>query len=118
MQKILDFKEFQLPVYSLYANEHLAGKKKKTIEAFLLTFKNGQPKEFSRVVYDNGVFSFEDEAGKFEQKGHESKMKKAIKKIVTDIKSGKFNFTLDEDACTWCNFATICHRSILHGVKE
>ena len=118
-EKFFELKEFQLPVYSLYANEHLSKKKDTTVEAFLLSFKNGKPCEFSKVKYDNDTFSFENESGEYiEDKNYEKKMKKAIKKIVSDIKKGKFNFSLDEDACQWCNFVTICHRNVLHGVKE
>lgn len=117
LEKIQSFKEYQLPVYSLLANKRFNADRSRAVESFLLTFKNKKGEEFSRVTYKDGVFSFEKKTGRNEtteipDPDYENNMKNEIKNIVANINKGDFRFSLDEDACDWCNFTKICRRDM------
>ncbi len=121
IRKMLEYREFQLPVYALYSHEQLDTGKNKTIETFLLTFRDSKACEFSKVLYRNGVFTFMMETGgrnsteeELVLDDFEVNMRKEIKKIVNNIKKGDFRLTPGEEACRWCNFITICHQDLVH----
>lgn len=119
LDKITSFKEFQLTVYSLLADKRFNNDRSKSIESFLLTFRDKKGEEFSRVTYRDGVFSFEKKtAGRnaateiIDEPDYEKNMKNEIKGIVANIRKGNFGFSLDEDACEWCGFTKMCRRDV------
>lgn len=115
VQKMKDLKEFQLPLYLIYAKDHLTTSASQKIEAFLFSLM--AKKEYARVYYNKGKVSFrytENRKEVIEEvDGYLDQVKDQIVSIHNDIKKGHFAFSLDEDACEYCDYVTMCHKTVL-----
>ena len=115
VQKIKDLKEFQLPLYLMYARDQIAKTTNQTIKAFL--FSLPAKKEYARIEYRDGKVTFRYRANRKdieeEIDGFLDRVEERIVEINSCIHAGKFSFCLDEEGCEYCNFTTLCHKAVL-----
>jgi ATP-dependent helicase/nuclease subunit B len=115
VEKMKDLKEFQLPLYLLYAKDHLTTSSSQKIEAFLFSLM--AKKEYARIHYHKGKVSFQYKEGRKEiieeVDDYLDLVKDQISSIHHFIKKGSFAYSLDEDACDYCDFTTMCHKTVL-----
>jgi CRISPR/Cas system-associated exonuclease Cas4 (RecB family) len=97
------FREFQLPLYLLYAKQAFADY---ALEAFLVSFRNGDGvKAYGNIGTEGGEVEFDD--------AFEAGLKTAIEAINDSIENGRFAMTPSEENCAYCEFERICHKSVL-----
>jgi len=126
MNKVIEFKEFQLSLYTLYAKQFY----EKDVSASFLTFKE---KEKAYTEYGTVKTNIDDDLEYYKtgkRKGEakplklvhfdsdfEQKLKNKILEIKDNIENGKFNFNnKDEETCKYCDMKNLCHQGLL--VKE
>lgn len=98
------FKQFQLPLYLLYASQAYSGY---TIDAHLLSMRDGKgTKTYAHMSNDahNGLHFDE---------GYAQGLKEKICSIKASIESGIFAMSPSEENCSYCPYERICHKDIL-----
>lgn len=104
LEEMAQFKQFQLPLYLLYASQAYADH---TIDSYLLAMRDGTgTKAYAHVSTDeaNGLL--------FDKTFAEDLIQK-IKQIKTNIEEGGFAMTPSENNCEYCPHERICHKDIL-----
>ena len=98
------YREFQLPLYLLYAKKAFADF---ALDAFLVSFRDGDGvRAYGNIGTKEGdEIRFDDE--------YEAGLKEAIRTIAGRIEKGRFAMTPSEDNCAYCEFERICHKSVL-----
>jgi ATP-dependent helicase/DNAse subunit B len=113
--KLKQLKSFQLPVYIMYCMAQIADNPDTVINAML--FSPAQKTEFSRIKHSGSTTTLitEKYGNLIEEalEGYLENVKSKIKSIWDDINSGKFSFSGDESVCKYCDFWSMCHKSVL-----
>ena len=104
LEAMSSYKEFQLPLYLLYAKRAFADF---ALDAFLVSFRSGQGvRSYGHIgLSEDNTLHFDDE--------YETGLKEAIKTIAGNIKNGHFAMTPSQKNCEYCEFERICHKSVL-----
>lgn len=104
LEAMISYKEFQLPLYLLYAKRAFTGF---SLDAFLVSFRSGQGvRSYGHIgLSEDNALHFDD--------GYEAGLKEAIKMIAGNIKNGNFAMTPSQKNCEYCEFERICHKSVL-----
>ncbi|MEA1956305.1 MAG: PD-(D/E)XK nuclease family protein [Campylobacterota bacterium] len=108
-QKLVERKEFQLPLYQFFVAQDEEYKKLLDSDSYLLTF-TGDTKKETNARFGQTSSSYGDDKKKIYHFDNEEKQiyRDAIKKIADDITNGKFYFNDNEESCQWCNYKTVC----------
>lgn len=103
LEGMQEYTQFQLPLYLLYAKRAF---KECSIDAFLVSFKNGDGvKAYAHI-------SSENEEGVLFDDNYEKGLIHTIQTIKKDVESGAFAMTPSDDNCEYCDFERICHKSV------
>lgn len=98
------FKQFQLPLYLLYASQAYADY---TIDSYLLAMRDGKgTKAYAQMSTDEANGLLFDAA-------YAQNLKQTIKQIKGDIEEGRFGMNPSESNCEYCPHERICHKDIL-----
>lgn len=98
------FKQFQLPLYLLYASQAYADY---TIDSYLLAMRDGKgTKAYAHMSTDEANGLLFDAA-------YAQNLKQTIKQIKCDIEEGRFGMSPSESNCEYCPHERICHKDIL-----
>lgn len=111
IEEMEEFKQFQLPLYLLYASQTNADH---TIDSYLLSLRDGKgTKAYAHMSTneDNGLLFDED---------YTEGLKQRIFEIKAAIEEGNFMMRPSENNCEYCPHERICHKDILlhKGVVE
>ena len=103
LENMASFREFQLPLYLLYAKRAYADF---SLEAFLVSFRAGDGvRSYGRIGTDEENMAFDAP--------YETGLKAAINSVREKIVNGSFAMTPSEENCAYCEFERICHKSVL-----
>ena len=104
LEEMTTFKQFQLPLYLLYASQAYA---LYTIDSYLLAMRDGKgTKAYAHMSTDetSGLLFDDDYA---------QNLKQAIMQIKSNIEEGKFGMSPSDSNCEYCPHERICHKDIL-----
>jgi len=113
-QKLVDFKEFQLPLYHFFIEQDENFKHYDDGESYLLTYSGNIKEDQTHKKFGQTSSTISDPDKKiflFDKKAKEN-YKKEIKDVATNINSGNFYFNSSEDSCAYCNHLTMCGNGI------
>ncbi|MBU2647765.1 PD-(D/E)XK nuclease family protein [bacterium] len=115
VKKMMEYREFQLPLYLLYAKDKLSSGTGKGIEAFL--YSPYAEKEYARISWQDDRVSFHYREGREEVVTEIGDFLQSVGQQVSlindSIRNGRFAFCLDEEGCEYCDFTTMCHKVVL-----
>jgi len=104
IEDMTGFRQFQLPLYLLYASQAYADY---TIDAYLLSLRDGKgTKAYAHMSTD-------DENGLLFDKDYAQGLKQRIFEIKVAIEEGKFMMRPSETNCEYCPHERICHKDIM-----
>lgn len=104
IEEMVEFKQFQLPLYLLYASQAYADH---TIDSYLLSLRDGKgTKAYAHMSTneDNGLLFDED---------YTQGLKQRILQMKAAIEEGNFMMRPSENNCEYCPHELICHKDIL-----
>jgi ATP-dependent helicase/DNAse subunit B len=104
LEEMVDYKQFQLPLYLLYASQAYADH---TIDSYLLSLRDGKgTKAYAHMSTDesNGLL-FDDM--------YAQGLKQRIREIKEGIDEGDFGMSPSDTNCEYCPHERICHKDIL-----
>ena len=103
LEEMAAFREFQLPVYLLYAQQAFDTEGK---EAHLVSFRHDDGyRSYGSIGTVEGVeMTFDAD--------YQTQLKARIEQIAEAIGEGAFGMTPSERGCEYCDFERICHHSV------
>ena len=113
LEEIMNFKDFQLGLYTLYATQEY----KKDVDSYLLTFKTDNDyTKFARVTTNNELIPQNrgKDTGVWYDENYENDLKSNIFSIKEKIENGDFRFDSNDDTyCGYCEIGFMCNKSLL-----
>lgn len=113
LEEIMNFKDFQLGLYTLYATQEY----KKDVDSYLLTFKtDNNYTKFARVTTNNELIPQNrgKDTGVWYDENYENDLKSNIISIKEKIENGDFRFDSNDDTyCGYCEIGFMCNKSLL-----
>ena len=114
IDEIINFKDFQLGLYTLFATQEY----KKDVDSYLLTFKsdNSLYTKFARVTTNNELIPQNrgKNTGVWYDEEYKDDLKANILLIKEKIEQGNFRFDSSDDTyCGYCELMFMCNKSLL-----
>ena len=113
LEEIMNFKDFQLGLYTLYATQEY----KKDVDSYLLTFKTDNDyTKFARVTTNNELIPQNrgKDTGVWYDENYENDLKSNIFSIKEKIENGDFRFDSNDDTyCGYCEIKSMCNMSLI-----
>ena len=114
IDEIINFKDFQLGLYTLFATQEY----KKDVDSYLLTFKsdNSLYTKFARVTTNNELIPQNrgKNTGVWYDEEYKDDLKANILLIKEKIEQGNFRFDSSDDTyCGYCELRFMCNKSLL-----
>ena len=113
LEEIVNFKDFQLGLYTLYATQEY----KKDVDSYLLTFKTDNDyTKFARVTTNNELIPQNrgKDTGVWFDENYKNDLKSNIFAIKEKIEKGDFRFDSNDDTyCGYCEIVFMCNKSLL-----
>lgn len=113
LEEIMNFKDFQLGLYTLYATQEY----KKDVDSYILTFKTDNDyTKFARVSTNNGLIPQNrgKDTGVWYDENYKNDLKSNIFSIKEKIEKGDFRFDSSDDTyCGYCEIKFMCNKSLL-----
>jgi CRISPR/Cas system-associated exonuclease Cas4 (RecB family) len=104
LEEMMAHKQFQLPLYLLYASQAYADH---TIDSYLLAMRDGKgTKAYAHMSTDEANGLVFDEA-------YAQGLKERIREIKVGIEEGNFGMSPSDANCEYCPHERICHKDIL-----
>jgi ATP-dependent helicase/DNAse subunit B len=104
LEEMVDFKQFQLPLYLLYASQAYADH---TIDSYLLAMRDGKgTKAYAHMSTDEASGLLFDDL-------YAQGLKQRIREIKVAIEEGDFKMSPSDVNCEYCPHQRICHKDIL-----
>jgi ATP-dependent helicase/DNAse subunit B len=104
LEEMVAHKQFQLPLYLLYASQAYADH---TIDSYLLSLRDGKgTKAYAHMSTDEANGLLFDEA-------YAQGLKERIREIKVGIEEGNFGMSPSDANCEYCPHKRICHKDIL-----
>ena len=117
LEEIMNFKDFQLGLYTLYATQEY----KKDVDSYLLTFKTDNDyTKFARVTTNNELIPQNrgKDTGVWYDENYKNDLKSNIFSIKEKIENGDFRFDSNDDTyCGYCEIGFMCNKSLLSKGK-
>ena len=114
LEEIMNFKDFQLGLYTLYATQEY----KKDVDSYLLTFKTDNDyTKFARVTTNNELIPQNrgKDTGVWYDENYKNDLKSNIFSIKEKIENGDFRFDSSDDTyCGYCEIGFMCNKSLLN----
>ena len=114
IDEIVNFKDFQLGLYTLYATQEY----KKDVDSYLLTFKTDNDyTKFARVTTNNELIPQNrgKDTGVWYDENYENDLKTNILSIKEKIENGDFRFDSSDDTyCGYCELRFMCNKSLIN----
>ena len=113
LEEIMNFKDFQLGLYTLYATQEY----KKDVDSYLLTFKTDNDyTKFARVTTNNELIPQNrgKDTGVWYDENYKNDLKSNIFSIKEKIENGDFRFDSNDDTyCGYCEIKSMCNMSLI-----
>ncbi|WP_198306047.1 PD-(D/E)XK nuclease family protein [Arcobacter vandammei] len=117
LEEIMNFKDFQLGLYTLYSTQEY----KKDVDSYLLTFKTDNDyTKFARVTTNNELIPQNrgKDTGVWYDENYKNDLKSNIFAIKEKIENGDFRFDSSDDTyCGYCEIGFMCNKSLLNKGK-